>query len=305
MLRNTKGQFKKGCTPWNKGVTKSEDYRLSGWTKGIPRSEETKRKISDTLRRHDITPEIIWQEYWIKQKTQKEIAKELGCSRDTIIERMNEWGIPTRPRGQITRMVNQKRMAHRSRQVKWNPELQNYLDGLLLGDGYINKYENYYNQSFALRYRGWAEQIQEYFSFYGIKSKISKTYIDRRGLSRVYLRTSVYNQFGKERNRWYSNGEKVIPRDLDLSSRHLLLNWYLGDGSLKRLQNRRSFAVFYIRRPEQDVREWLSKRLNELLGIVSTPYSREINLHADGTRIFMDYIKDLQIPDCFQYKFDL
>lgn len=305
MLRNSKGQFEKGGAPWHKGLTKAEDPRLPSWPKGVPRSEDTKRKLSEALRIHYTTPDALRREYWINQKNKREIAEELGCSESTVIDRMKEWGIPARPRGQITRIVNQKRMEERSKTINWTSELQNYVDGLLLSDGHINKHVSKYSQSFALRYRGWAEQIHAFFSLHGIDSKISRPYTNEKGHQKIYLNTRVYHQFRNERTRWYPNGEKAFPPDLDFSSRWLLLNWYLGDGSLGRQPKRRSFAVLCVRKPKQDVREWLSEQLNEVLGIESTPCKRTINLKADGTLVFMDYIKDLPIPTCFQYKFDL
>jgi len=45
--------FKFGCTPWNKGVPRTEEEKknisnsLRGKTKGIKKSEKTKRKMSE------------------------------------------------------------------------------------------------------------------------------------------------------------------------------------------------------------------------------------------------------------------
>lgn len=59
------GQFKKTETPWNKGLTKEEDERVNykrptafkkghkAYNKGIPLSEEQKRKLSESLKGRD------------------------------------------------------------------------------------------------------------------------------------------------------------------------------------------------------------------------------------------------------------
>ena len=47
-MRNNKGQFKKGHTPWNKG--------LKGYRKGYRHSKDTKKKISETLKKRGIQP---------------------------------------------------------------------------------------------------------------------------------------------------------------------------------------------------------------------------------------------------------
>lgn len=184
---------------WNKGITKAEDDRLSGWPKGVPRSEETKRKISETLRKkcdelrkYHFSPEFVLQEYWVSQKTHREIAEAIGCTRDIVERRMMEWAIPSRSRSEVNRLKRRKRIEERSRQVEWTSEVQNYFDGLLLGDGHLNKNDNRYRQGFALRYRGWAEQIQRCLSLYDVKSRVSKPFTTTRGYQKVSLQTRVY-----------------------------------------------------------------------------------------------------------------
>jgi len=100
----------------------------------------------------------------------------------------------------------------------------NYLEGLLLGDGNIHSVGSY-RQSFAKRRKEWAEKIKRDLEIHGI---ICRFYQSR---NEVNLYTLCEPFLKSLRKKWYPNGEKSVPRDIDFTP-DLLLNWYLCDGKL-------------------------------------------------------------------------
>lgn len=112
---------------------------------------------------------------------------------------------------------------------------KSFIDGLLLGDGFINK------SNFSLGLNTASKEFAEYVlnslpRKIWTNSGIIKTdrYDDRIKKTLTIYRIVTHSNlfFEKERTRWYdNNGKKRIPKDIKINNISALI-WYLGDGTL-------------------------------------------------------------------------
>jgi len=148
--------------------------------------------------------------------------------------------------------------------------LNEIIDGSLLGDGSIrsqsNKYFTYQITSKDKRFLRWVEKL---FLNFGIKCWIS---VDNPGIFKLgfYINSCPFQEFLVLRQKWYKkeNGKtfKIIPFDLNITPTTLLF-WYLGDGSLIKRRNdsnRVPFIVFATNTFSKEDINFLVKKLKEL-----------------------------------------
>jgi hypothetical protein len=191
------------------------------------------------------------------------------------------------------------RFARRTkREFKLNDEIKDYIDGLLLGDACIKKRTPRLTQSFARRYLEWAKIIEKDLSDFGISSKLTFYHVDDVRTNKMYegisLQSLGYIQFKKIREEWYSNGKKIVPKDLVLKP-IIIRNWYLGDGSYSGNHLKFSTQGF----DEMSVIE-LKERFKEI----------GYNCYISCNNILFSRRKEIKkllkvigkLPKCFEYK---
>ena len=235
--------------PWNKGQTKERDARLaklSQMYKGKRFSKisaEGKRRLSERMKtRNPVTnllvrekisktkcpnapaSEEVRRDYHVLQLSMSEIAKKYGCSTSTIASTMKRNKIPSRSleEAQLSCLVK------KSRDAVFDSELKAYLDGLILGDGTLDKGK--YSTSFRIDQRKdrleWLLSISKELAKHNVQSRIINVKHNKH-----LLETKCYTQLNGTYQRWYPNGKKVVPKDLVITSA-TFANWYLSDGSL-------------------------------------------------------------------------
>jgi hypothetical protein len=125
----------------------------------------------------------------------------------------------------------------------WDEDLHAIMDGVLLGDGcYMSRrpvsasleMQNLYINS------DWILFLKDLLITHGatpvIRECAPRSYITKGNIlinkkKSVYLYSGMLRNLLDERKRWYPNGIKIIPRDIDFSNPKLLAHWYMGDGS--------------------------------------------------------------------------
>jgi hypothetical protein len=121
--------------------------------------------------------------------------------------------------------------------------------------------------------------------------------------------TKFYIEFGTLKNKWYPEGKKIVPGDIELTP-ECVANWYLGDGSIT--QSKKKYFAIRLHTngfPHNDV-IFLSDLLDDKLDIHSRTYvhGKENNglvihiLRQKDVKTFLNYIKDFWIL-CYAYKF--
>jgi len=232
-------------------------------------------------------------ENWLEEKYVDEglfgteIAEMCGVHCTTIYNWLRKFDIPVQQRG--------KRPNH----VELTDELCEFLDGLLLGDGNIHPRHAgaaYQHRDSNIEYLEWLSGKLEEFGL----ERSGKIYeYEQRGLPDGHYKTKDYIELNEFYRRWYDDGgKKTIPEDLDLTPT-VLMNWYVGDGSLK--------ETAYLSVIKKQLREGLSLLTEKLeeVGIESTINSLGIRVRNKSLDHFFEYILSdgVEIPPCYEYKF--
>lgn len=199
------------------------------------------------------------------------------------------------------------------------------INGLLLSDAHIGSKNNgvtgHYDQSCIKK--EWLIHLKKEFDKYGIVCDV-KIHLKRKRItyknrtftrSTIYkLVTSYYVEFGKLRDKWYSEGEKIVPDDIELTP-EWVANWYLGDGSITRNKKNMFTIRLHTNGFLSDYVIFLSDLLNDTLDICSRTYIHSIKkngleglvihiLRQNDIKTFLNYIRDFWI-ECYSYKFPI
>lgn len=152
------------------------------------------------------------------------------------------------------------------RTIDMTPDLRNFLDGLLLGDGSYRQ-QSSVSGLFQIGQRTdrkrWLLSIEAFLNQHGIELRW-----DRRPAKAIHFRGQIihssplyfcwslsYRTLLAERLRWYPFGKKRVPHDLNLASPFLLAQWYMGDGSFEQRSPRNLAVSLHTEGlPESDVR---------------------------------------------------
>lgn len=145
--------------------------------------------------------------------------------------------------GAIRDCLNATCRADRARPAfNWTDEMHEVVDGLLLGDGHLNRGSLIFSKSKG-RTRGydqrqWVRAASQTLRQNGIRVKVYQRASRVREVAgrtvhshpSLKLYTSVYSNFVAETARWYPQGTKAVPKDVRLTPRSLAW-WFMADGS--------------------------------------------------------------------------
>jgi len=184
----------------------------------------------------------------------------------------------------------------------FNQTQSKILDGLLIGDGYIPRNQDlfYFGQSRANR--EYVEYVAEQLGVPPARVQDRTRKADKR-TGRIYhcseLRTLSHPSFAAFRARWYRDGKKVVPRDLDVS-KEFLLHWFLCDGACSVNRNSAHMMLCTDAFTESDI-EYL-RGLLQAIGIESAVMkSRRLRVHQKSIERFYEYLGESPV-ECLKHK---
>lgn len=203
-------------------------------------------------------------------------------------------------------------LAKRAAAFAITERVRELVDGLLLGDGWIE--QGSVGSRLCLKqteaHAPWVEQVTEELCTLGIEWSYSrrmagtvfikeKEYVQRATCA---FRTRSYLYFTQERTRWYPQGKKCIPSDVILTPTSIA-HWYFGDGMRGSKGYHARFATDGF--PPEDV-HLLAQRLSEVFGWTPTVDARNRILltHTADRASLLVLVKDMT-PSCFQHKLSL
>ena len=212
------------------------------------------------------------------------------------------------------RSERETRLLYTQRSFCTTFDLEALVDGLLLGDGWLEVNQNSEGR-LCLDQRddrnSWLDMVEKELLVGGVRCSRSirlprTACIDGRdfvGRGALSIRTMKYTNFTKQRHRWYPNGEKIVPKDVNLSPRSLA-HWYWGDGATTNDGYRMIFHTEGF--AETDV-VFLRDRLEALYGWTPTIQRRTsgkfilVIQRKEQRRELAATIKPF-CPPCFDYK---
>jgi len=174
------------------------------------------------------------------------------------------------------------------------------LNGHLLGDGHLSKYEKDKNAAFVLKrkeadyeYLLWSyNYFEEFMTDKGIRNTYSFT--REKYFSQVYFRTKQLPVFTEYHNKWYIEGKKIVPKDLILTPLTIAV-WFADDGCIKiPKETNRARAVFCTNSFSYEETNFLANQLYEkydIQGVIyevqkKEQYIIEINRHKECIKLF-------------------
>lgn len=236
------------------------------------------------------------KEYLQEQKSTTVIAKKYGHSPSAVWRYLKRFGIPARSHSQSVHI----KMKNPS--IEINGETKDFLDGLLLSDGSMsmrNKLTAYFKITQTKRREEWVLALSHFLKSKGINCYLREEV--QNGFQGIHFDTGKYEELVEFRKRWYKNGKKIIPRDINLINPIVLANWYLGDGCLCE----REYINFGTNGfPWGDV-EWLRKQLEQIYGWkITHTNANTLNLRRESSKKFIEVVKPF-VPKCFYYKINI
>jgi len=235
--------------------------------------------------------------------TCREIANVVGCNYRSAAYVVQKYG-KSRYKGPRAGIVFKDVLKCK----KFDKKFIEYFDGLVISDGSLvvggTSPTAAYSQSCVKK--DWLDLISYNFQKKGIITNFS---IDKRkGRNDCHIiKTPVYEEMYIQYARWYKNGVKIIPKDLNFLSKDFLKNWVYGDGTLINNSTLRLCTDDFA---EEEV-QWLILSLNKNLDIKFKiiymgmnkkfkPKYRAALCIRDG---LLDFYKYIGKPiTCFNYK---
>jgi transposase len=253
------------------------------------------------------TLELIAKLY-AQGKSIAQVAKTIGLNQRQVWTKMVAAGISRRSAGEGVHLATRA-----SGPSALTVEVQQALDGILLGDGHLA------GSRFAARLQlaqirpnqEWVHDVAAILQKGGLTCRIVESVpiakpIKGKRVTRqsvVTLRTPFFAVFKAQWQRWYPVGKKNVPADLSLTPLTLAY-WYCGDGYIQTNGYTASFCTdgFSV----EDV-HLLIQKMREAFGF--TPrYDKVRNRIQLGKlkdrRLFLELIRPY-VPACFSYKLEL
>jgi len=238
----------------------------------------------------------LYQKYITEELTTTEICKLQNVVPSTVSRWIHINKIPIRT-------ASKSRNLRYGNRFTVTKEFKEWIDGELLGDGSIGSRSEFTGYiQYGSKYIEYIDYIAESLKRFGIEQS---GYILKRepspGIYSYQYRSKEYNELKDFYNRWYPDGKKIVPRDLELTP-ITLRQWYLGDGCLyiPKTKRRRFITLAAYSFTNDDV-YFLIKLFREI-GIVATkPKSNRIHISTKSVDKFLDYIGECPVY-CYQYK---
>lgn len=224
---------------------------------------------------------------------------EISCA--LFLGRQKVWNI-LRRRGIM-------RENHKANYFDFSKKKLEILDGLMLGDGYLHPWKNkktrevisaFYEHSSSLKAKKFIVGLKDFLEKYWDLDEIKIT--DKK--IHFKLCSPSFRNFKEQYFRWYSNGKKIVPKDIRLTPIVCLL-WFLGDGSVADTGRLISTDGYTKREVEFLQRKFFEVGIRPTLRKPSGNHGWRIYIPAEETKKFLNYIGPCpQWAKYYKYKWE-
>lgn len=241
--------------------------------------------------------EWMWTHYIVREESTPAMARKAGCGHETIRCWLHKLEIPIRSRGEGHSLATRNSLT-------LSPKLLGLLGGELLGDGCVSMRSNYsaYYQHTS-KYKEYLIWLSNQFNDLGLEQagKINR-YQTQWGAA-FYYKTKSYPELVNIRQRWYPNGGKIVPKDLELTPLRAR-QWYIGDGCLRHHRHGHPWIIFATNGFDIGSVNYLIEELQKQ-GFKATRWLSDntIYLSTYSVQDFLSWIGPCPVP-CYQYKWN-
>lgn len=176
-------------------------------------------------------------------------------------------------------------------------------DGLMLGDGGLQKQAVSARYVHSCKEKDYLEWLKISLSTKDIPipTKIYEKDEKRGKYYQIYSKTHPY--LTNQHNRWYPDGKKQVPKDLELTP-FSVLHWYIGDGGLDSDKGYLRQISISAHSFSFEERQFLVCKLNALGFKSSNRKNGLICIKKSSVSDFLDWI-GLPPVDSYLYKWDV
>lgn len=255
---------------------------------------------------------------WLKIdfKPSKEVLL-IDCDKLTDLEMASKYKVSDRTiaKWKLQFNISKKNIKINKLPFRLSGIQNDLITGKLLGDSHLEKIRNI-NSHFCVeqceKSKEYVEAVHEILYPFSLpiryRNRINVFKKKSHHVDRIYscLFNTVYHPiFTNLRNKWYPQGIKIVPKDINLSWRAIAF-WFCDDG-YNGLGKRciRHHGVLCTNSFSEEEVEFLISKLSEK-GIKCNIYFDKkqpmIHLHGDTFEFFIDHIKPFVPWECMQYK---
>lgn len=255
--------------------------------------------------RYIIPEEELIKLYVDEDKTTYEIAEIYGCHRKYISSRLKKIGISIKRHKRKYSFFYNQSLTNRQKDI---------LEGSLLGDGCIALHHRGKNSCRyiethgrkQLEYLKW--KMKEFDNFIVQDEPYETYHEDTFGKEYLYkFWTFLHEEFNYYRDKWYPNGYKIIPKDIQLNSLKMAI-WFFDDGNLS-LNKSTLFTLGFDDNSVNIAKKALSRDLNLKSKIQESKWKykgklkkgNNIVFNKENTLNLIELIKQYKIPSV-EYK---
>lgn len=248
----------------------------------------------------------------------RDFCNDKEYSVNQVLYRFNTWTNAKNCAGIDTKSITCPNCGSESEQISnhWNscgePELSNrqksFLIGMILSDGTVNSKGAFTSYSSNKEFLQWFSNELD-FMCYPIRLNDSGDDRHKRNIKSgfdvnrsanykdMYFTSSPVHTFTKSLREWYKDGNKHVPKDLELN-KDIVRMWYCGDGGLNWSSKNKCYAEI---RPLSFDNSKIDSLFHKLQFDYSVQSDGTICFYSD-TNKFLDWIKP--IPDGMEYKWE-
>lgn len=251
----------------------------------------------------------LYQKYITEGLSQKKTSEYFGCSIDTIVRNLKEYGIESHICGSWAQ----------SNLIKLNNFQKEIINGAMLGDGSLHIHKKGVNAQFCYTSKSLqhVEFVTKEFLQYSYKEGVKKYSHNDKRTNKTYdrytFRTISDKGLTDLYNKWYINKVKHIPTDLVLTQITCLI-WYIGDGCIYNSSKHNGqyikLATNCFTKEEQEnilipQLKQFDARLNKVGKSKNTgEYQYAIFIPRKYIKDFLNYIGECPFDD-YAYKWDI
>jgi len=243
--------------------------------------------------------EWMHEHYVIQEESTTVMGQEAGCSYMTIWNWLHKFDIPTRTSSEGVFLANRNYLTI-------SQELLDLLVGELLGDGYIGMSSSRSAQyGHTSKYEAYLIWLSQTFADLGLKQsgKINEHWREKDNTFVYYYTSRSYPELVPLRQRWYPDGEKIVPQDLVLTP-IMTRQWFIGDGCLENnKKGRPSIGFSTCDFDKASIGRLLARLGDKGFKVNHRPASNKIGMSVYSVKDFLEYIGPCPI-DCYSYKWD-